>query len=981
MPEQVSSGFEPTLGCLIEPNLADLAAQLATIPDLAADEAKAIRAGAETLITRSVLRKVTRILLLELNAARVDGRLHAPDPAGRWQEWLTEAVRPDFWAELESPYPTALSHLRTLIGNACQAALTMATRFAADRVALARLPGAGSGQLTEVTFGVGDSHNRGQTVALVRTAGGRVVYKPRSVEVDATLARLLGVALPRTGHDDRIRVPEVIVRPWYGWAEHVEHRYCAGDGELRAFYRGIGHWLGIMRLVGGSDLHAENLIACGPVPVVVDCETLFTPYAPVTPSGYGRAHDHAAQMIVDSALRTGLLPGRGDALAWRGVDSSALGSLPGQQPYIDIPVIIEAGTDEARMGYERRQAQPSGNHPSREPALATYWHEVVSGFTEMTARLHELDQVGALDEPLRAFAGCPVRVVVRNTETYMELSRMLWHPASMHDERAAVAQAADLLARHAQNAAAAPGDRAVIEAEIADMLDGDVPVFMTTPRAGRLTGPRGTGYGPALDLIEDAVTRWRGHDQRQELQVISGTLISAYLNEGVLPSFKPLSPRQVSRDNLDLRRRRSAADIMRTVRDAAIRGDDGTVTWIAPVISPTGWSTQPLSNDLYNGLAGIAVALAAYEFEAAAGRADPVDGLDSLLGDALRTLAMIEDQDQQDLTGDIAVRPDVPGGYVGIGSLITAWLLLGRLRVPGLGPAEALRRALRPAGRIAAAIEEDDSFDLFRGMSGSIVPLLRLAEWTGDAQWAEVACGIGSRLAGLVRTGPQAGRWSSFLYEEGIGGTAHGSTGIGWALARLACHPAAAQIGGAGAAGEPGRTARLAFAFEESLYDPATASWTDLREPGHITAAWCHGAVGIGIVAADLARMGAAPPDGTACAAGHWHGALRRAAACSWAHGLGSNHTLCHGDLGVWEVMDLAIEAAVAPAGLDQTGLDARIISDLGEHGPVSGLARDTLNPGLLPGIGGMAYQLLRMNPASPLPSVLLPDPGPADPL
>ena len=35
--------------------------------------------------------------------------------------------------------------------------------------------------------------------------------------------------------------------------------------------------LSLMRLLSGSDLHAENLIAHGPHPVVVDCETLFTP--------------------------------------------------------------------------------------------------------------------------------------------------------------------------------------------------------------------------------------------------------------------------------------------------------------------------------------------------------------------------------------------------------------------------------------------------------------------------------------------------------------------------------------------------------------------------------------------------------------------------------------------------------------------------------------------------------------------------------
>lgn len=152
----------------------------------------------------------------------------------------------------------------------------------------------------------------------------------------------------------------------------------------------------------------------------------------------------------------------------------------------------------------------------------------------------------------------------------------------------------------------------------------------------------------------------------------------------------------------------------------------------------------------------------------------------------------------------------------------------------------------------------------------------------------------------------------------------------------------------------------------------AKGGWNDLREPGHVTAAWCHGGGGIGIVAADLAWS---DPD-------RWRDVLRRAAASSWAHGLGWNHTLCHGDLGVWEVVNHAMAAGAGPPGLDRATLDAHILGGLGEHGPVSGLARDALTPGLLPGIGGMAYQqLLRMHPQSPLPSVLLPDPGAASPL
>jgi type 2 lantibiotic biosynthesis protein LanM len=970
MPDR-AAGFETALACLVDPELDALAVQLGSVPGLAGREAEAICAGARAHITPAAQRRVSRILLVELNAARVSGGLHGHDPAARWQEWLSGTRRLSFWESLTDHYPSLLIRIRTVIGNGCGAALAMAARFADDRRELAALPGSGAGQLTGVSFGAGDSHNGGQTVAMLRMAdGGRVIYKPRSVDVDACLARLMSFATAggQPGGSS-IRVPAVLSRPGYGWAEHIPHRYCSGDGELRLFYQGIGHWLAIMRLVGGSDLHAENVIACGPAPVVVDCETLFTPHAPAPPSGYGQAHDRSAQMIADSALRTGLLPGRGEALGWRGVDSSAAGALPGQQPYVSVPVIVGAGTDEARMGYERRRIEAAGNHPSPEPVLARYWHLVVSGFTEMTARLRELDESGELAGPLREFAGCPVRVVVRNTETYMELGRMLWHPASMHDESAAIGHAARLLAQHAGNAPAAPGDPAVIDAEIAEILDGDVPVFMTTPCTGRLTGPRGTCHGQAADLISDALRWWRGSDLRMDQQVISGTLISAYLNEGMTPGGRSVVPARVRLDNLDRRRRRIAASIMRTIREIAIRGADGTVTWIAPVISPTGWTVRPLSADFYNGLPGVAVAVAAYQFEMSHDRADPVDGLDRLLAGTLSTVRAIEDQDERDMRGPIAIRPGAPGGYIGLASQIWGWLLLSRLHVPGLGTTEAISRALVAARQISAAIEEDDSFDLFRGAAGAIVPLLRLGGWTGDACWTSLACQAGKRLVDAATTGNAGARWRTSVFPQGVGGTAHGVTGIGWGLARLADDPAVRTTCHDT---EPfSQLADAAFAFEESLYDPDTGCWTDLREPGQITAAWCHGAGGIGIVAADLARRGR----------NGWTEILARAAACSWANGLGHNHTLCHGDLGIWEVISLAQAAGIQPSGVEPDTVAARVISGLGEHGPVSGLARDTLNPGLLPGIGGMAYQLLRMNPDSPLPSVLLPDPGPPDDL
>ncbi|HEX8865278.1 MAG TPA: type 2 lanthipeptide synthetase LanM family protein, partial [Lentzea sp.] len=686
-----------------------------------------------------------------------------------------------------------------------------------------------------------------------------------------------------------------------------------------------------------------NLIAAGPVPVVVDCETLFTPvYELGRPSGHGLAVDRAVSLVGGTVLRTGLLPGRGLALGWRGVDSSAIGSLPGQQPSAPVPMVVDGGTDLARVELVQAPIALAANHPSADPLLGRYWQRIYDGFTELTERLLEIDRNGGLEPLLAGFADCPVRVVARATEAYAELGRMLWHPTSLHDETAARARAAGVLAKQAETAPGAPGDPEVIDAEVEELLDGDVPFFATTPRDGVLTGPGGTTWGKPLDLVADALDRWRRNDLTLDRQVAEAALVSAYLNEGWLPDDRRLLASTVDTGDLDRRRRAQAAGIVRAVRDHALRADDGSATWIAPVLNPTGWAVTPLGPDLYGGLAGIAVLLAGYGIEVNAGRADEVTGLDSLLADVVHTMRLGEDQLARERATTSAMRPESPGGYVGLGSQIWGWLMLHRF-----GVADGLERAGVLAGQVAEGVRVDESFDLLHGMAGAVVPLLRLAEATGERQWTSLAAQIGDRLLGAVTSD---GCWQTASFPEGIGGFAHGATGIGWVLARLAAVTGDASYR---------RGADSAFAYEESLYDAALRGWRDLRSPGMTASAWCHGAGGIGVAAVDLGQ----------------HDVLRRAAAACWETGMGWNHTLCHGDLGAWEVVDAAITAGVGP--VDKATLDAHVLSSLEEHGPVSGLAREAFSPGLLPGLGGVAYQLLRMHPDCALPSVLLPDPGP----
>lgn len=87
---------------------------------------------------------------------------------------------------------------------------------------------------------------------------------------------------------------------------------------------------------------------------------------------------------------------------------------------------------------------------------------------------------------------------------------------------------------------------------------------------------------------------------------------------------------------------------------------------------------------------------------------------------------------------------------------------------------------------------------------------------------------------------------------------------------------------------------------------------------------------------------------------------------------MGWNHSLCHGDLGCWELLEAAFDLGLGPPQVERGEVAGHLIASLEKHGPVSGLARDAFSPGLLPGLSGMAYQLLRMHPDCDLGSVLI---------
>ena len=929
--------FAPVILGFTAPIRAMFAARLAELATtLSSEEIALVRDTAEDALNANASFKLSRVLLLELHAAKRASELTAPDDASRFAQFVQQAQQPIFLEHLGLRYPSLHERLSRALNAQRNAIEALIARFAADRGKLAQLPGHPHGSLIRLSLGQGDLHGGGQSVAKLSLEHGEVIYKPRSLRIDRVLESFLARIFGADPH--RIRVPDIIDCGDYGWAEFVTHRYCHDDAELRVFYRNLGAWLAVLRVLGGTDIHHENLIACGPVPVVIDVESLFSMMPKATPSKYGDAFDTAAELIRNSVLRTGIVPYRAPALGFFGVDMSAAGALPGEQPQVHVPVIAQEGTTAARLDIVKADLLPAQNHPSAEPDVSKYWNQLSDGFLEVTARLRQLDAQGELTPLLADFENCQARDIRRPTQAYVEIGRMLWHPASLHDEHKATARARDLLARNAAVLPQAPSTSAEIDTEIADLCYGDIPIF-----AAPLTRTR----------IDETLADWRAMRLELEELTIRSALVATHLNlsddqpEDVR-SERRYAARHPHADDLDQRRRRLAAEAVERLLRLSVRGSDHSATWITPEINRAGWQVQPLATDLYFGLAGVAVALAGYLHETAANRADAVAGVEETLSGALRVLRAMEADEQQELSG----------GFTGYGAQIWTWLTLHHLqREPAwLDRATQFGEALARLG-----FESDKAFDILGGASGAIVPLIGLAEATHQTRWLDLAARAANHLESTAVIEGDAVYWPTMRTPDPIGGFAHGSMGIAWSLARLV-------LAGAGNDGDRARWSDLAergFRLQYAQYDETIGNWFITqqgvrRESFHN---WCYGSVGIGLAAGDLyARSGDSK---------HLH-TLRRAVAAArdkW----GSSHTLCHGDFSLCEWLVRAAQWDPEGCRLAAIHPVARVVSAIEEHGGiVGGMARDAFTPGLMTGLAGAVYSLNRMHPDCNLPSPLL---------
>ncbi|WP_437534858.1 type 2 lanthipeptide synthetase LanM family protein [Sorangium sp. So ce726] len=902
-------------------------------------------------LASAVLAVMDRTFVLEMHVARVQGLLSGDTPEQRFASFLERLRDPAVVLAIFREYPVLAKDLVVCVDQWVAYGLEFFRHLITDWEAIraAICPSSDPGELVAIETGAGDPHRQGRSVVLLRFSSGlKLVYKPKALAVDVHFQELVAFLNAR-GLDPALRELTVLDRGTYGWLEHATPATCASEEEVHRFYRRQGALVLLSYMLEATDFHYENVIAVGEHPVLIDLETLFHPYpnpprdVPVPTEG----------SFYRSVLRSGLLPSASTDIGLSGVDISGLGTPPGQKTTVGMPTWEEEGTDGLRFTRKVMGLSAGHNRATLNGAhidVIDYIDDIVAGFSAAYRLVVALrDALLAPDGPIARFAHDEVRVIVRSSQRYGVMRYESRHPNLLRD----ALDRDRSLDRLWNDVVSMPSLAKLISSEREDLWRGDIPMFFTTPSETTLRDSMGRPIEGVLDepSYQQVVRHLRSFDERDLdrqiwlLRASLSTLETRTRGGRRHPRRPPAdTAAPIERSRL-LRAARGLSERIGTLAQV-----DNELIYYGVTLRGDRWSFGSVDNNLYSGATGIAL------FLGYAGAITEDSQATALARATLRQAHQSMERGAASLRGI--------GAFEGWGSLLYASTHLAVLwDDPAL-----LAEAAAIAARIETLVPEDKHLDLVGGAAGAIAALLGLHSVSPSEAVlrAAVACG-----AHLIERAQPAGNGIAWPCPEEVlaplTGFAHGAAGAAWALHALARATGQARFEAA---------AQQARAYERGTFVPGKG-WPDLRksegaslsQPSYETA-WCHGAPGIG-----LSRLPIVAANGDETARAEVLAALE----VTFQQRYAPDHSLCHGDLGNIELFTEAARVLDEPRYRAEADRRAAVLLDsLDRDGPICGLPLAAEEPGLMVGISGIGYGLLRLAEPTIVPSVLLLAPPPA---
>jgi lantibiotic modifying enzyme len=527
-----------------------------------------------------------------------------------------------------------------------------------------------------------------------------------------------------------------------------------------------------------------------------------------------------------------------------------------------------------------------------------------------------------------------IRFQPRPTSEYRRLLADSTAPELLRDAgdwQAALSMPTAMPAKH-------PRSSRLVPHELADLEAGDIPLFTSRPGTRDVWTSAGVRLSdvvdqPGLDRALGKIAGLSEVDQRDQEWIVSATMAAQQVPGGHHGTKSP--PISLSSIAAEPARLLAVAcgladQIVSHGMSSGSSPHSGRVNWLGLQAGDHGeWVVRPMGADLGNGYTGVALYLAQIADLTGIGRYAEVarQALDAMPS-ALAAMG-----DGRDLSREVGC-----GGYCGLGGIsyglarMTTLLRdtrLGEWATTAVGLAAV---AANPAARPGWA----------DGAAGCLAAMTAVWSETGSREAARLARMTAARLAELV---DQTDGWCLPESELNRGGFARGPAGIGSALARFASATGDSAYLMAGR-----RAVQRAISAAEAAGAP--------------TDGWCHGSAGL-LVARCLTGEASAPQ-------------LRANLLSLSERPVLRDLSLGDGELGIAEALSVLSLAEQVRAPKHVLRHRAGLLLDaLHRHHRYCGTPGGVSTPGLLTGLAGIGYGLLRLGFPEQVPAVLPLEPTP----
>lgn len=677
--------------------------------------------------------------------------------------------------------------------------------------------------ITNIEGKLSDSHCGGKNVLRLKLDNGKsIVYKQHSTkneivyqEIAEWFGEKCGITMYSYKCLDYVE---------YGWTEYVTWKPCKNIKELSRYYSRIGIHIFLCYLLNTSDIHAENLIAHGEYPVIIDMETITTPNLRETRE---KLKDKMNYIIHRSVLHSGILPFH----IWAqdnctGIDISALNGAFGQRYPIKVPIIINPFRIDMKIDYIHTFSKTKCSsvrinnkyvHPFR---FRTY---IIDTFkiSYQLALKNRLKVKMMLDK----IEDNRIRFVIRNSQQYAMLLSSSFHPRLTQDS----------LKRHmffyVLCSMSKQCNNSILEAEIKDLFQGDLPYFYFFLDDTNL-------YDSRNEMIKDFFNEPVRNQLYKKLEILNQRDLEQQCRfiEISLCMMRYSSIRRISEEfkiDIDCRGKIMSSNNVFILMDlygdyllnTAIYNNDNTdVNWIGVKMENShrdDWCLAPANLYFYNGKCGIAFYLHLLKKHKTNKYNKICDILDKNF--FRHTEELLEKNNVSEI---------YMGAFYGEASILYLYELCYKL----YKQTKYLEYCRKQAMVIKKLFKFDNKYDFLFGNAGAIVVILNLFDLTVEYEFLSLAIEMGNFLLDHCIENESGISWKSSVSPYCLAGLSHGNSGFALAFANLYSRTRNNKYL---------CIIKKILTYENSLFDASEGNWKDLRRENSYANSWCHGAAGI----------------------------------------------------------------------------------------------------------------------------------------